>query len=195
MVESTVFIRNIHYEADSSEIAAALQQFGTVKSCRILTEKYRGEEYSKGVGFAEFTTVAEAKAAISSTAPIEVRGRELRLFEARPPRQIKRDTVFATRLPQGVTKEQIMDAFRSYNPVDVRIVTKRGQDSSPFAFVKLSSEEDPKAAVTAENKPTINGQQITVRYARRQFDEGPQRRRRYNLPRRGDRTPRTTAEN
>ncbi len=62
--------------------ASNLEAFGQVESVSIIKDKFTGR--SKGFGFVEMPTQAEAEAAIAGLNGKDLRGRPLRVNEARP---------------------------------------------------------------------------------------------------------------
>jgi RNA recognition motif-containing protein len=60
----------------------AFEAFGQVESVRIIKDKYSGE--SKGFGFVEMPAKGEAQSAIEGLNGKELKGRTLKVNEARP---------------------------------------------------------------------------------------------------------------
>lgn len=66
----------------NEDLSALFEQFGTVASAKILTDKFSGR--SKGFGFVEMENADEAQAAISGLNDSEVQGRKIVVNEAQP---------------------------------------------------------------------------------------------------------------
>jgi RNA recognition motif-containing protein len=64
------------------DLSALFEQFGTVGSAKILTDKFSGR--SKGFGFVEMENDEEAQAAISNLNDTDVQGRKIVVNEAQP---------------------------------------------------------------------------------------------------------------
>lgn len=77
-----IYVGNLPREATDGDIREAFGTFGQVTSIRIITDKFTGE--SRGFGFVEMSTDAEAQAAISGLNGKQFKGRALTVNEARP---------------------------------------------------------------------------------------------------------------
>lgn len=66
----------------NEDLSALFEQFGTVASAKILTDKFSGR--SKGFGFVEMDNADEAQAAISGLNDTDVQGRKIVVNEAQP---------------------------------------------------------------------------------------------------------------
>jgi RNA recognition motif-containing protein len=77
-----IYVGNLSYEATEDDLRIALEQFGQVESIAIIKDKYSGQ--SKGFGFAEMPTKTEAQAAIDGLNGTELRGKPIKVNEARP---------------------------------------------------------------------------------------------------------------
>lgn len=64
------------------DLSALFEQYGSVTSAKILTDKFSGR--SKGFGFVEMENADEANAAISGLNETEVQGRKIVVNEAQP---------------------------------------------------------------------------------------------------------------
>jgi RNA recognition motif-containing protein len=64
------------------DLAALFEQYGSVSSAKILTDKFSGR--SKGFGFVEMENADEANAAISGLNETDVQGRKIVVNEAQP---------------------------------------------------------------------------------------------------------------
>jgi len=77
-----LYVGNLSYQVDSSELEQLFGQYGQVKSAQIINDRDTGR--SKGFGFVEMATDEEAQAAIAALNGQEHGGRSLTVNEARP---------------------------------------------------------------------------------------------------------------
>lgn len=77
-----LFVGGINYRTSEEALQQAFAQAGTVTSARIITDRETGR--SRGFGFVEMATDAEAEAAIAMWNGKELEGRTLVVNEARP---------------------------------------------------------------------------------------------------------------
>jgi RNA recognition motif-containing protein len=77
-----IYVGNLSYEATEEDLQQAFEAFGQVESAKIIKDKYSGE--SKGFGFVEMPAKAEAQSAIEGLNGKELKGRMLKVSEARP---------------------------------------------------------------------------------------------------------------
>jgi RNA recognition motif-containing protein len=79
---SKLYVGNLSYNVDSSALEALFTPHGTVQSAQIITDRDTGR--SKGFGFVEMGSDAEAQAAIAALNGQESDGRALTVNEAKP---------------------------------------------------------------------------------------------------------------
>ena len=77
-----LYVGNLSYEVDSSELEQLFSQHGQVVSAQIINDRDTGR--SKGFGFVEMGSDDEAQAAIAALNGQEHGGRALTVNEARP---------------------------------------------------------------------------------------------------------------
>ena len=77
-----LYVGNLSYDVDSSALEALFTPHGTVQSAQIITDRDTGR--SKGFGFVEMGSDAEAQAAIAALNGQENGGRALTVNEAKP---------------------------------------------------------------------------------------------------------------
>lgn len=77
-----IYISNISYDANEDDLREAFERFGQVASASIIKDKHTSR--SRGFGFVEMPTENEAKAAIEGLDGKELKGRTLKVNEARP---------------------------------------------------------------------------------------------------------------
>ena len=77
-----LYVGNLSYSVDSSELEKMFSAHGTVASAQIISDRETGR--SKGFGFVEMNSDSEAQAAIAALNGQEFQGRTLTVNEARP---------------------------------------------------------------------------------------------------------------
>ena len=77
-----IFISNLNYTAVESELQALFENYGTVDSAKIITDKETGR--SRGFGFVEMSDDAAAQKAIAELDGGMVEGRAIRVTVAKP---------------------------------------------------------------------------------------------------------------
>ena len=77
-----LYVGNLSFSTTESELKTAFSEFGTVDSVSVVNDRDTGR--SKGFGFVEMGTDAEAQAAIAGLNGQPVQGRALTVNEARP---------------------------------------------------------------------------------------------------------------
>src|SRR5579862_4705229 len=77
-----LYVGNLSYDVDSSALEQMFAAHGTVESAQIITDRDTGR--SKGFGFVEMSSDAEAQAAIAAMNGQEHGGRALTVNEAKP---------------------------------------------------------------------------------------------------------------
>ena len=80
-----LYVGNLPYSFRDSDLEQAFGQFGTVTSAKVMMERDTGR--SKGFGFVEMGSPAEAQAAIEGMNGHQTGGRALVVNEARPMEQ------------------------------------------------------------------------------------------------------------
>ncbi len=77
-----IYVGNLSYRMNDSEIEAVFAKFGEVKSAKIIMDRETGR--SKGFGFVEMETAVAGTEAIEALNGNDCEGRSLRVNEARP---------------------------------------------------------------------------------------------------------------
>lgn len=77
-----LYCGNLSYNVSNSDLEQLFSQFGSVESAQVITDRDTGR--SKGFGFVEMATEADAQAAISGLNEKEYEGRPLTVNEAKP---------------------------------------------------------------------------------------------------------------
>jgi len=82
IVAKKLYVGNLTYTVNESDLEALFSEFGTVQSAQIIVD--RDTNRSKGFGFVEMGSDAEAQAAIQALHDREHDGRRLTVNEAKP---------------------------------------------------------------------------------------------------------------
>ncbi len=80
--QMNLYVSNLSYSMNDSELRAAFEAYGTVSSARVITDRDSGR--SRGFGFVEMPVETEALAAINGLNNQPVGGRPIKVVEARP---------------------------------------------------------------------------------------------------------------
>jgi RNA recognition motif-containing protein len=81
-VGKKLYVGNLTYSVSDSALEQLFSQFGTVQSAQVIQDRATGR--SKGFGFVEMDTEAQAQAAIDGLHDQEHDGRRLTVNEAKP---------------------------------------------------------------------------------------------------------------
>jgi cold-inducible RNA-binding protein len=81
-VGKKLYVGNLSYSVTHTDLAAWFAQYGTVQSAQVIQDRDKGS--SKGFGFVEMDTDAQAEAAIQGLNDNEHDGRRLTVAEAKP---------------------------------------------------------------------------------------------------------------
>ena len=77
-----LYVGNLTYQVNETDLEQLFSQFGTVQSAQVIQDRETGR--SKGFGFVEMGSDAEAQAAIQALNEQEHEGRRLTVNEAKP---------------------------------------------------------------------------------------------------------------
>lgn len=77
-----IYVGNLSWEASEQDLRAAFEAYGKVSSASIIKDKLT--DRSRGFGFVEMDSAAEAQTAIKALNGKEFKGRALTVNEARP---------------------------------------------------------------------------------------------------------------
>lgn len=77
-----IYVGNLPHSTTEAELREAFEQYGSVSSASIITDKFTGD--SRGFGFVEMPSKQEAENAINELNGQEFGGRRLTVNEARP---------------------------------------------------------------------------------------------------------------
>ena len=77
-----LYVGNLAYSVSNDDLHELFSQVGQVQSATVITDKFSGQ--SKGFGFVEMTTAEEVANAISQFNETELKGRNIKVNEAKP---------------------------------------------------------------------------------------------------------------
>ena len=81
-MNNKLYVGGLPYATTDEQLQQLFSPHGTVESARVITDKFTGR--SKGFGFVEMSSGAEAQAAIQALNGTDLEGRNLTVNEARP---------------------------------------------------------------------------------------------------------------
>jgi len=81
-MSAKLFVGNLSFETTSDEIRDLFSEVGPVESCQVITDRDTGR--SKGFGFVEMNSKAEANTAKEKFNGQDLHGRALKVDEAKP---------------------------------------------------------------------------------------------------------------
>lgn len=79
---SKLYVGNLAYSVSNDDLQELFAQIGQVQSATVITDKFSGQ--SKGFGFVEMTTAEEVANAIRQLNDSELKGRNIKVNEAKP---------------------------------------------------------------------------------------------------------------
>lgn len=94
-MESKLYVGNLSYDVTDEDLLDLFAQAGTVKSAAVIKDRDTGR--SKGFGFVEMSTAAEAQKAIGLFHGVELQERALTVNIARPKEERPRSGGFDNR--------------------------------------------------------------------------------------------------
>jgi len=77
-----IYVGNLDFKVDEDDLQKVFEEYGTVSSTKIITDKFTGR--SKGFGFIEMDDDESANKAISELNGSQFENRDLVVNEARP---------------------------------------------------------------------------------------------------------------
>ncbi len=77
-----IYIGNLSFDAKDADLQEAFSAYGKVDSASVIKDKVTGQ--SRGFGFVEMPNASEGQAAIQALNGTALKGREMRVNEARP---------------------------------------------------------------------------------------------------------------
>jgi len=79
---SKLYVGNLAYSVANGDLEQLFSQAGKVESAAVIMDKFSGQ--SKGFGFVEMASAEEASAAIQRFNDAELKGRNIKVNEAKP---------------------------------------------------------------------------------------------------------------
>ena len=79
---SKLYVGNLAYSVSNDDLHELFSQAGQVQSATVISDKFSGQ--SKGFGFVEMTTSEEATNAIRQFNDSDLKGRSIKVNEAKP---------------------------------------------------------------------------------------------------------------
>jgi len=79
---SKLYVGNLAYSVSNDDLHELFSQLGQVQSAMVVTDKFSGQ--SRGFGFVEMTTAEEVVNAIRQFNDTELKGRNIKVNEAKP---------------------------------------------------------------------------------------------------------------
>ncbi len=79
---SKLYVGNLAYSVSNDDLHDLFSQAGQVQSAMVITDKFSGQ--SKGFGFVEMATAEEANRAIEQFNDSDLKGRNIKVNEAKP---------------------------------------------------------------------------------------------------------------
>jgi len=77
-----IYVGNLDYRVNEDDLTGIFEEFGTVSSAKVITDKFSGK--SKGFGFVTMDNNNEAKTAINELNGATLENREITVNEAKP---------------------------------------------------------------------------------------------------------------
>ena len=80
-----IYVGNLDFKVNENDLEGVFEEYGTVSSAKIITDKYSGR--SKGFGFVTMENQDEANTAIKELNGATFENREITVNEAKPKKQ------------------------------------------------------------------------------------------------------------
>ena len=77
-----IYVGNLSYQCMDEDLRSAFAAYGEVTSAKVISDKFTGQ--SRGFGFVEMANDNEGTAAINGLNGKDLKGRQLKVNEARP---------------------------------------------------------------------------------------------------------------
>ena len=77
-----IYVGNLSWDVNDDELRELFAQYGEVSSANVIMDKFSGR--SKGFGFVEMPNDSDAESAIAGLNEKDVKGRNLRVNQAKP---------------------------------------------------------------------------------------------------------------
>ncbi|EGV63083.1 hypothetical protein CANTEDRAFT_106956, partial [Yamadazyma tenuis ATCC 10573] len=178
---ATLFVGRLSWNIDDDWLKREFEPSGGVISARVIMERATGK--SRGYGYVDFESKADAEKALQDFQGKEIDGRpiNLDLSTSKPQTPAKNDrakkfgdvvsapsdTLFIGNLSFNATRDKLFEAFGQYGEViSCRIPTHPDtQQPKGFGYVQYGSIEEAKAALEALNGEYIEGRPCRLDYS------------------------------
>jgi len=177
-----LFVGNLSWNIDEDWLRQEFEEFGELSGVRLMTDRETGR--SKGFGYIEFVSAADAAQAHAAKQGAELDGRAMNVDFAnarptggdRPDNRRKSygdqtgepsDTLFLGNLSFDVSQEDLSDAFGPHGTVlGVRLPTDR-ETGAPkgFGYVTFASVEEATGALEAMQGGYIKSRAVRLDYS------------------------------
>ena len=84
-----IYVGNLPYSITGDDLRNLFSQYGDVADAKVISDKYSGK--SKGFGFVQMTDNSSAEQAIESLNDTDLQGRNIKVNQARPKENTRRD--------------------------------------------------------------------------------------------------------
>ncbi|XP_006882329.1 PREDICTED: nucleolin-like [Elephantulus edwardii] len=166
----TLVLSNLSYNATEETLQEVFEKATAIK----VPQNQNGK--SKGYAFIEFASFEDAKEALNSCNKREIEGRAIRLeLQGSKGSPNARGQPTKTLFVKGLSEEPIEETLKESfdGSIRARIVTDPETGSSKgFGFVDFNSEEDAKAAKEAMEDGEIDGNKVTLDWAKPKGEGG-----------------------
>uniref|UniRef100_A0A6P7FTK9 Squamous cell carcinoma antigen recognized by T-cells 3-like n=1 Tax=Diabrotica virgifera virgifera TaxID=50390 RepID=A0A6P7FTK9_DIAVI len=163
--KTTVFVSNIHPTVSEETLK---ELFPNALNISIVLDK-NGK--SRCFGYIQFSKEEECMTALARDR-VPINGRPVFISELKSDKSEKKtfkyaqsteeNKLFLKGLPILKTKEDVEQIFKEYNPIDVRLITKKNGESKGIAFVDFKTAEEAQKALKEIQPLKIEDQEITV---------------------------------
>lgn len=167
-VNTKLYVGNLPYNVDSSQLAGIIQDFGSLELVEVLYDRETGR--SRGFAFVTMSTVHDCNAVIENLDGRQYGGRTLRInFSDKPkPRApLYPETeykLFVGNLAWSVTSEHLTQAFQEYgNVVGARVLYDGDTGRSRgYGFVCYETKAEMDTAIESLNGVELEGRPMRV---------------------------------
>ena len=84
-----IYVGNLPYSITGDDLRNLFSQYGDVADAKVISDKYSGK--SKGFGFVQMADNSSAEQAIESLNDSDLQGRNIKVNQARPKENTRRD--------------------------------------------------------------------------------------------------------
>ena len=177
----TLWVGQLSWNVDNDWLKSEFEQYGTVLDARVQCDRDSGR--SRGFGYVDFASSAEALRASKEAHGKELDGRALRV-DLQPPRgpqervesrakhfkdelSAPSNTLFIGGLAWALTEDDVWNAFAEFGEVAGVRLPKEIESGRPkgFGYVEFTSEENAAKALEAMNGQALGGRPIRIDFA------------------------------